>query len=71
MDSVKQNKRWKLADLPVGQCVITLKWVFKLKKNESSVIVKHKVQLVARGFIQQELVNFDDAFDPVARMESI
>lgn len=71
MDSVEQNKTWELANLLVGQRAITLKWVFKQKKNESNVVVKHKAQLVARGFIQQEGVDFDDAFDLVAQMESI
>ena len=27
--------------------------------------------LVARGFVQQEGVDFDDAFTPIARMESV
>src|SRR6185369_1890556 len=33
--------------------------------------VKHKARLVSRGFVQQEGVDFDDAFAPVARMESV
>jgi hypothetical protein len=51
--------------------VITLKWVFKLKRDEVGVIVKHKACLVARGFVQREGINFDDTFSPVARMESV
>jgi hypothetical protein len=31
--------------------MITLKWVFKVKKDEVGAIVKHKAQLVARGFV--------------------
>jgi hypothetical protein len=31
--------------------VITLKWVFKLKRDEVSAIIKHKARLVARGFL--------------------
>lgn len=42
----------KLADLPSGHCAITLKWMYKLKKDEASAIVKHKAHLVARGFVQ-------------------
>jgi hypothetical protein len=51
IDSVKWNQTWKLADLPQGHRAITLKWVYKLKRNEAGEIVKHKVRLVARGFI--------------------
>jgi hypothetical protein len=45
--------------------------VFKLKKDEKGLMTKHKVRLVARGFIQQEGIDYDDAFAPVARMESV
>nr|CCI55340.1 PH01B019A14.9 [Phyllostachys edulis] len=70
MDAVERNKMWELADLPAGHHAISLKWVFKLKKNEAGEVIKHKARLVARGFVQQEGVDFDDAFAPVARMES-
>src|SRR6185312_15070292 len=71
MDAVEKNRTWELADLPRGHRVITLKWVFKLKRDEAGTVVKHKARLVARGFVQQEGVDFDDAFAPVARMESV
>jgi hypothetical protein len=45
--------------------------VFKLKRDEAGAIIKHKARLVARGFVQQEGINFDDTFAPIARMESV
>jgi hypothetical protein len=60
MDAVETNRTWELADLPHGHRAITLKWVFKLK-----------ARLVARSFLQLEGIDFDDAFAPVARMESM
>jgi hypothetical protein len=51
--------------------VITLKRVFKLKRDEVGAIIKHKACLVARGFLQREGIDFDDAFAPVERMESV
>jgi hypothetical protein len=61
----------ELVDLPRGHSAITLKRVFKLKRDEASAIVKHKARLVARGFVQREGIDFDDTFAPVARMESV
>jgi hypothetical protein len=71
MDAVEKNHTWELADLPRGHRTITLKWVFKLKRDEVSAIIKHKARLVARGFLQREGIDFDDAFTPVAWMESV
>jgi len=71
LQSVEKNKTWELVDLPAGHRPISLKWVFKLKKDEKGVATKHKARLVARGLVQQEGIDFDDAFAPVARMESV
>ena len=71
MDAIEQNRAWELADLTAGHRAITLKWVYKLKKDEARAVIKHKACLVAHGFVQQEGVDFDDAFAPVAWMESV
>jgi hypothetical protein len=71
MDTVEKNRTWELADLPRGHRTITLKWVFKLKRDEADAIVKHKARLVARGFVQQEGIDFGDTFTPMAQMKSV
>ena len=45
--------------------------MFKLKKDELGAVNKQKARLMARGFVQQEGIDYDDAFAPVARMESV
>jgi hypothetical protein len=67
---VQKNKTWEPVHLPAGHRPISLKWVFKLK-DKKGVVTKHKVRLVARGFVQQEGIDFEDVFAPVARMESV
>jgi hypothetical protein len=71
MDVVEKNCTWQLADLPRGHRVITLKWVFKLKRDKAGAIVKHIARLVTRGFVQWEGIDFDDTFSPMAQMESM
>jgi hypothetical protein len=51
--SIEENKTWDVIDLPAGHRPIGLKWVFKAKKDESGHIIKHKAQLIARGFLQR------------------
>jgi hypothetical protein len=45
--------------------------VYKLKKDELGAVIKHKARLVACGFVQHEGVDYDDAFAPMACMESV
>jgi hypothetical protein len=71
MDAVENNRTWELADLPRGHNAITLKWVFKLKRDEAGAIIKHKARLEARSFVQRDGIGFDDTFILVARMESV
>ncbi|GJS75738.1 retrovirus-related pol polyprotein from transposon TNT 1-94 [Tanacetum coccineum] len=47
------------------------KKVFRNKKDEHDTTTKNKVRLVAQGYSQEEGINYDETFAPVARMEAI
>ncbi|GJT56360.1 integrase, catalytic region, zinc finger, CCHC-type containing protein [Tanacetum coccineum] len=51
--------------------VITLKWIYKVKLDELGGILKNKARLVTRGYRQEEGINFEESFAPVARLEAI
>lgn len=68
IDALERNNTWKLVDLPHGHRLVGLRWVFKLKKNETGAVVKHKARLIAKGYVQQPGVDFDEVFTPVARV---
>jgi hypothetical protein len=51
--SIEENRTWDVVDLLAGHQLINHKWVYKVKKDESGHIVKHKVRLVAKGFVQK------------------
>ena len=71
MKAIEDNGTWELVDPPVGCRSIDLKWVYKVKRGERGAIVKYKAQLIARGFVQREGIDFEEVFAPVARMESV
>ena len=71
MKAIEENKTCQLVDPPPGCHPISLKWVYKVKRDELGAIVKHKARLIARGFVQREGIDFEEVFAPVARMESI
>nr|GEZ69847.1 retrovirus-related Pol polyprotein from transposon TNT 1-94 [Tanacetum cinerariifolium] len=51
--------------------VIRLKWLWKNKKNEDQTVIRNKAGLVAKGYAQEEGINFEETFAPVARLESV
>nr|GEW42448.1 retrotransposon protein, putative, unclassified [Tanacetum cinerariifolium] len=51
--------------------LIKLKWIYKVKTNESGEVLKNKARLVAQGFRQEEDIDFEESFAPVARKEAI
>jgi hypothetical protein len=48
-ESIGENKAWSMVQLPIGHHPISLKWVFKLNRDERGEVIKHKAQLVAKG----------------------
>ncbi|GKF00563.1 putative ribonuclease H-like domain-containing protein, partial [Tanacetum coccineum] len=57
--------------LPKGKRPIGLKWIFKNKTDERGIVIKNKARLVAQGHTQEEGIDYDDVFAPVARIEAI
>ncbi|GJV65958.1 putative ribonuclease H-like domain-containing protein [Tanacetum coccineum] len=62
---------WILVDLPFGKKAIGTKWVYRNKKDERDVVVRNKARLVAQGYKQEEGIDYDEVFAPVARIEAI
>ena len=44
---------------------------FETKLDESGTIIRNKARLVAQGYNQEEGIDFDETFAPVARLEAI
>ncbi|GJW51410.1 putative ribonuclease H-like domain-containing protein [Tanacetum coccineum] len=67
----KLQKVWTPVDLSNGKRAIGTKWVYMNKKDERGIVIKNKARLVAQGYIQEEGIDYDEAFAPVARIEAI
>ncbi|GKC45301.1 retrovirus-related pol polyprotein from transposon TNT 1-94, partial [Tanacetum coccineum] len=62
---------WVLVPLPDNIKPLTLKWLFKNKHDEENTVIRNKSRLVVRGYRQEEGIDFEESFAPVARMEAI
>ncbi|GKB02764.1 putative ribonuclease H-like domain-containing protein [Tanacetum coccineum] len=61
----------ELVRRPDKVMVITLKWIYKVKLDELGGILKNKARLVARGYRQEEGIDFEESVALVARLDVI
>ncbi|GJZ27731.1 retrovirus-related pol polyprotein from transposon TNT 1-94 [Tanacetum coccineum] len=62
---------WELVLRPEGKNIIALKWLWKNKCNTENIVVRDKTRLVAKGYKQEEGIDFEESFAPVARLEAV
>nr|GEX05334.1 retrovirus-related Pol polyprotein from transposon TNT 1-94 [Tanacetum cinerariifolium] len=62
---------WTLVDCPKGARPIRMKWVLKNKKDERGIVIRIKARLVAQGHTQEERIDYDEVFTPIAIIEAI
>ncbi|GJU63697.1 retrovirus-related pol polyprotein from transposon TNT 1-94 [Tanacetum coccineum] len=65
------NDVWELVPNPMDMTIIRTKWVYRNKLDENGVVTRNKARLVAQGYNQQEIIDYDETYAPVARLESI
>eukprot|EP00253_Pinus_taeda_P004823 PITA_04823 len=71
LEQIEKNNTWELVPRPKDKNVIGTKWIFKNKLNENGEIVRNKARLVCKGYAQQEGIDFEETFAPIARLEAI
>nr|GEW27771.1 retrovirus-related Pol polyprotein from transposon TNT 1-94 [Tanacetum cinerariifolium] len=71
LNEFERLEEWELVPRPDQVMVITLKWIYKVKLDELGGILKTKARLVARGYRQEEGIDFEESFASVARLEAI
>ncbi|GJY67122.1 hypothetical protein Tco_0478460 [Tanacetum coccineum] len=67
----QEEPKKTLVPAPYGKTIISSKWVFRNKRDETGFVIKNKARLVAQGYNQQKCKDYDETFAPVARLEAI
>ena len=63
--------KWELVELPKDKVPIGSKWLFKSKLKADGSIEKIKERLVAKGYSQQEGIDFEETYAPIAKLNTI
>ncbi|KAJ9557703.1 LOW QUALITY PROTEIN: hypothetical protein OSB04_012317 [Centaurea solstitialis] len=63
----ERNHVWTL----IVKIAIGTRWVFRNKKDENGVVVRNKARLVAQGYCQEQGIDYEETFAPMARLEAI
>ena len=71
LNEFERNKVWRLIPTPKDASVVGLKWVFRNKMDKEGNVIRNKARLVVRGYCQEEGIDYEETFAPVARLESV
>ena len=66
MKSMSANEVWDLEEIPKGVKTVSCKWVYKTKCDSKGNIERFKVQLVAKGFMRGEGIDYNETFFTVS-----
>ena len=69
--TLEANHTWTLTPLPANKKPIGCKWVYRIKYKSDGSIERYKAWLVAKEFTQNEGVDYNETFSPIAKMVSV
>jgi hypothetical protein len=65
------NRTWTLVSFHPSMNVVGSRWVYKIKRRSDGSIERYKMRLVARGFTQQEGIDYSETFSPVIKQVTV
>ncbi|XP_058741394.1 uncharacterized protein LOC131613765 [Vicia villosa] len=71
LSQFEKSQVWKLVPYPQDKTIIGTRWVFRNKLDENGKVTRNKARLVAQGYNQQEGIDYDETYAPVASRPDI
>ncbi|GJX02040.1 retrovirus-related pol polyprotein from transposon TNT 1-94 [Tanacetum coccineum] len=62
---------WELVLRPERKNIIALRWLWKNECDAENIVVQNKTRLVSKGYKQEEGIDFEESFAPVARLKVV
>jgi len=69
--ALRSNHTWSLVPFHPSMNVVGSGWVYRIKCRVDGSIERYKAHLVARGFTQQEGINYSETFNPVIKQATV
>jgi hypothetical protein len=71
IDALHAQGTWDLVPLPYAKNLLGYKWVYRIKKNTYGSIARHKARLIAKGFGQEEGIDYNETFSSVVKSTTV
>lgn len=69
--ALELNATMLVVPFPLGKTLIGCKWVYKLKYKADDYLERYKAHLVAKGYTQKVVIDYDETFSPVVKMATV
>ncbi|CAM8900855.1 unnamed protein product [Rhodiola kirilowii] len=71
LQAIQSNNTWTFTTLPPGKNCVGSKWIFRVKRHSDGTIERYKACLIAKGFSQEEGIDYNKIFAPVVKMTTV
>lgn len=71
LTALNENHTWDIVTVPPDKTLIGSKWVFRAKRDQTGMICRYKARLCAKGFNQQQGIDYEEIFSPTVRYDTI
>jgi histone deacetylase 1/2 len=71
IQALHDNGTWTLVPYHSSMNLVGSRWVYKIKRRADGSVERYKTRLVARGFTQQEGIDYSETFSPVIKPTTV